>query len=139
MLARIRNDADVPDVVQEVYLRMLRIPDAQSIRSPEAYLFTIARHVSQQYTLTRSTQLLPDELGELPGHELLGPNLDPALEAQARDCLEQLQTALDQLSPRARASFLLSRRDGLSPDEIAVRLGTTRSMVRKYLMKATIS
>jgi RNA polymerase sigma-70 factor (ECF subfamily) len=61
---------------------------------------------------------------------------DPALEVHAQQCLEALQGGLDKLSPRVRATFLLSRRDGLSFDEIALQLGTTKHMVRKYLMKA---
>ena len=36
--SRVRNAADIPDLIQEVYLRMLRIPDHDAIRSPEAYL-----------------------------------------------------------------------------------------------------
>ena len=46
-----RNIADVPDITQEVYLRMLRVPNFESIRSPEAYLITVAQHVLQQHTL----------------------------------------------------------------------------------------
>ena len=38
-LSRARNNADVPDLIEEVCLRMLRIPDHDTIRSPEAYLF----------------------------------------------------------------------------------------------------
>jgi hypothetical protein len=47
LLARVRNIADVPDIMQEVYLRMLRVPNVDSIRSPKAYLFTVAQHVLQ--------------------------------------------------------------------------------------------
>ena len=58
VLARARNVADVPDIVQEVYLRMLRISNAESIRSPEAYLFTVAQHVVQQHTMRQSRRRL---------------------------------------------------------------------------------
>src|ERR1700736_7056034 len=54
LLARVRNAYDVPDIVQEVYLRLLRVPNVESIRSPEAYLFTVAQHVVQQHTLRQS-------------------------------------------------------------------------------------
>src|ERR1700736_1034025 len=55
LLARVRNIADVPDMTQEVYLRMLRVPNVESVRSPEAYLFTVAQHVVQQHTLKSAT------------------------------------------------------------------------------------
>src|SRR3974390_1652827 len=54
LLARVRNAADVPDIVQEVFLRMMRVPNVESVRSPEAYLFTVAQHVVQQHTLKQS-------------------------------------------------------------------------------------
>jgi DNA-directed RNA polymerase specialized sigma24 family protein len=37
-----------------------------------------------------------------------------------------------------RAAFILSRRDGLSFDEIAERLGVSRPMAKKYLTKALL-
>lgn len=136
VFARARNLADVPDIVQEVYLRMLRIPDVDSVRSPEAYLFTVAQHVVQQHTMRKS--VIPPEVDvkQLMNEPASTLDADPALAFEAQQCLEQLQHALDELSPRARATFMLHRRDGLSIDEIACRLETSRPMVKKYLMKA---
>jgi RNA polymerase sigma-70 factor (ECF subfamily) len=137
LLARVRNAADVPDIVQEVYLRMMRVPNAESVRSPEAYLFTVAQHVVQQHTLKASAVTPSADLARLLSERSTDTSFaDPALEVHADQCLERLQSGLDRLSPKVRATFLLSRRDGLSIDEIAERLGTTRHMVKKYLMKA---
>jgi RNA polymerase sigma factor (sigma-70 family) len=137
LLARVRNAADVPDIVQEVFLRMMRVPNVESVRSPEAYLFTVAQHVVQQHTL-RQSAMLPsvDSSSLLTARDAGSAASDPALEVHAQQCLEALQGGLDKLSPRVRATFLLSRRDGLSFEEIALELGTTRHMVKKYLMKA---
>jgi hypothetical protein len=46
--------ADVPDLIQEIYLRLLRIKDHEAIRNPQAYLYTVASHVLHQYTLSRA-------------------------------------------------------------------------------------
>jgi RNA polymerase sigma-70 factor (ECF subfamily) len=136
LLMRVRNAADVPDIAQEVYLRMMRVPNVESVRSPEAYLFTVAQHVVQQHTLKQSATPPSADLARLLTERQTVPYSDPALEVHADQCLHRLQGGLDQLSPKMRATFLLSRRDGLSFDEIALRLGTTRHMVKKYLMKA---
>jgi RNA polymerase sigma-70 factor (ECF subfamily) len=137
LLARVRNSADVPDIVQEVFLRMMRVPNIESVRSPEAYLFTVAQHVVQQHTLKQSAAApLADLARVLTERSADSSFADPALEVHAQQCLEALQGGLDKLSPRVRATFLLSRRDGLSFDEIALQLGTTKHMVKKYLMKA---
>jgi DNA-directed RNA polymerase specialized sigma24 family protein len=38
LVARLRNRADLPDLVQEIYLRVLRLKDHEAIRNPQAYL-----------------------------------------------------------------------------------------------------
>lgn len=136
LFARVHNYADVSDLVQEVYLRMLRIPHTDSIRSPEAYLFTVAQHVVQQHRLRQSATPPSVELAKMLKSPASTSEVDPALEFDAHQCLERLQAALDELSPKARATFMLHRREGLSFDEIAGRLGISRPMVKKYLMKA---
>jgi len=132
---RVRNIADVPDVIQEVFLRMLRVPDREAIRSPEAYLFTVAQHVLQQHTL-RTAALPTAELEKILNTRTPTAHSDPALELVAAQSLDRLQETLDKLSPKVRAVFMLSRRDGLSFDEIAMHLGVSKPMVKKYLMKA---
>ena len=138
VFARARNVADVPDIVQEVYLRMLRISNADSIRSPEAYLFTVAQHVVQQHTMRQSATPPTIQLAQLLNEPATTHDADPGLALEAQQCLEEMQLALEELSPKARATFMLHRRDGLSFDEIAARLETSRPMVKKYLMKALL-
>ena len=136
LVARVRNAADVPDIAHEVYLRMLRIPNVESIRSPEAYLFTVAQHVVQQHTLRQSATPPSVELTEMLDIQSSSPEVDPVLATDAAQCVERLQDAIDELSPKVRATFLLHRRDGLSIDDIGNRLGISRPMVKKNLMKA---
>ncbi len=136
LLARVGNAADAHDIIQEVYLRMLRVPNSESIRSPEAYLFTVAQHVVQQYNLRRSAAPPSVDLSQMLNSPASPSDTDPALEFEAQQCLERLQGALENLNPKARATFMLHRRDGLSIDDIGIRLGISRPMVKKYLMTA---
>lgn len=138
VFARARNLADVPDIMQEVYLRMLRIPNVDSVRSPEAYLFTVAQHVVQQHTMRASAAPPQADVKQLLNEPASTLDADPALAMEAQQCLERLQRALDELSPKARATFMLHRRDAFSIDEIASCLGISRPMVKKYLMKALL-
>src|SRR5258708_33323620 len=116
---------------------MMRVPNVESVRSPEAYLFTVAQHVVQQHTL-KSAALPSAELDKILNTMAPSTHADPALELVAAQCLDRLQEALDTLSPKARAVFMLSRRDGLSFDEIAAHLGCSHPMVKKYLMQALL-
>ena len=137
LLSRVRNNADVPDLVQEVYLRMLRIPDHDAVRSPEAYLFTVAQHVAHQHAIRRSNVAPPAELQDMLV-KLAEMPPDPVSELSAEQSLLELEHALHRLSPSERATFLYHRRDGLTLQEIASRLGVSRQMVKKYLAKAII-
>jgi RNA polymerase sigma factor (sigma-70 family) len=127
--SRVRNSADIPDIIQEVFLRLLRVPNHETIRAPEAYIFTVARHVAQQHSLKSTPNTTPAELGTVG---------DPALEVVAQQCVELLDRALLQLSPKAQATFLLHRRDGKSIEEISQQLGISRPMAKKYLVKTLV-
>jgi RNA polymerase sigma-70 factor (ECF subfamily) len=133
---RVANAADVPDLIQEVFLRLLRVPRHESIRRPEAYLFTIARHTAQQHKLASAPAERIVELDDGLADLLPGAEPDPILEVSAEQCVALLEDSLQQMPPKVRATFLLYRRDGLSMDEISERLGITRPMAKKYLVKA---
>ncbi|MBP0644836.1 sigma-70 family RNA polymerase sigma factor, partial [Mycobacterium tuberculosis] len=50
--------------------------------------------------------------------------------------LAMMQKALDELSKVCRDCFLLRKLDGLSPQQIAERLGISRSLVEKHIVNA---
>jgi RNA polymerase sigma factor (sigma-70 family) len=138
LLPRVRVKADVPDIVQEVYLRMLRVPHWEAIRSPEAYVFTVARHVLQQHQLRQAAIPHSSELSRLLDQPESPPESDPMLSVAAEQCLEKLQRSLDRLPAKVRAAFMLHRRDGLSFDEIAQEMDISRPLAKKYILTALV-
>jgi RNA polymerase sigma-70 factor (ECF subfamily) len=135
---RVRNRADIPDLVQEVYLRLLRVTHHEMIRAPEAYLFTVAQHVARQQALQLAAQPEQVDLNAMLEELRGGPDGTPELEASAAQCLTILQDTLTKLSPNVQSTFLLHRRDGLTIDEVSARLGVSRPMAKKYLVKALV-
>jgi RNA polymerase sigma factor (sigma-70 family) len=135
---RVRNAADIPDIIQEVYLRLLRVPNHETIRTPEAYIFTIAQHVAQQHSLQSAADAGSAELTSVLSELRAATDADPALEVSALECLEDLDQALKQLGPKVQATFLFHRRDGMSIDEIGERLGISRAMAKKYIVRALV-
>ena len=136
LAVRLRNVHDVPDVAQEVFLRLLRVQQHDAIRNPEAYLFTVASHVLHQHTLRRSMDPVSiditdaqDEI-DFPGTE------DPEAKADAAGKMELLERALAQLPPRVAAALVMHRVLGFTVPEIADQLGVSRDSVKKYLMRA---
>lgn len=136
--SRVRNAADIPDIIQEVFLRLLRVPNHETIRAPEAYIFTVAHHVAQQHSLQSTPHSASAELGEVLSELRAVTAADPALEVIAEQCVEVLDRALLQLPAKARATFLLYRRDGKSTAEISQELGISRPMAKKYLVKTLV-
>jgi RNA polymerase sigma factor (sigma-70 family) len=136
--ARVRNAADANDLVQEVYLRLLRVDDHETIRMPEAYVFALANHVLYQYRLKQSRSLEPAEMLEAMAEAQTAFENDPQVQSENQQRIEELENVLDHLSPKARATLIMHRRDGLTLEQIGAKLGISRPMVKKYLAKALI-
>ena len=138
LLARVRNAADAADLMQEVFLRLIRVPDHETIRMPEAYVFALANHVLYQYRLRRTRQPATVDILDVLTEVERAPESDPADQVDTAQRVEQLERSLSQLSPRAQAALVLHRRDGFSIEEIASQLGVSRPMAKKYLAKALL-
>jgi RNA polymerase sigma factor (sigma-70 family) len=137
LAARMRNAAaDVPDLVQEVYLRLLRLENHEAIRNSQAYLYTVASHVLHQHALRRATgeaaavNNFALELGRAESDP------DPALQLEVEQQFELLGARLKEISPKAYATLILHRCHGLPLQEVSEKLGASYSMTKKYLAKA---
>lgn len=128
--------SDVPDLMQEVFLRLMRVPDPESIRQPEAYLFTVAKAVLHQHRAQRNalpeTVDIMDVLAELDEDAAIGP--ERHLEAEQR--LAHVQRALAQLSRKAYVTLVLNRIVGMPLEQVGEELGISRTMAKKYLAQA---
>ncbi len=133
---RLRVKSDAADLVQEVYLRMLRVGDPQAIRNPEGYLFTVAGNLLRENAAAdrRKTQSVAvEEADAAPGLiEVLG--FDAALDATKR--VARLREVIQELPPKCCAAVVLQYRHELTYEEIGARLGVSPRMVKKYLAKA---
>lgn len=133
---RLRIKADAADLAQEVYLRMLRVSDPDSIRNPEAYLFAVAGNLVRENAIADRRQAESADVEEAESQQLLAdlPDFDAPLDTGRR--VERLREVLGQLSPKCRAAVVLQYRYELSYQEIAERLGVSTHMVKKYLAQA---
>ena len=138
-MARLRAAAaEVPDLMQEVYLRLLRVPNHESIRSPIAYLFTVALHVLHQHKLSQSARPEAVDIADLsPELETRGGE-NPAVQAEVREQLDEFDRVLRELPPQTYAVFVLHRHYGYSREEIAQQLGLSLAMVKKLLAQALV-
>lgn len=136
--ARLRNGADVPDLAQEVFLRLLRVEHHEAIRSPEAYLFTVASHVLHQHTLRQSAIPASVDITEIFAELQLMSGDDPSANVETQQRIQELELALAQLPPRVSTTLLLHRFAGFSIEEIGKQLGVARPTAKKYLAQALL-
>jgi len=135
--SRVRIGADVPDLVQEVFLRLLRVERHEAIRNPQAYLYTVASHVLSQHTLRSAATDEVLRFSNLLAADLRGSlDSDPAAEVETEQLFEELARDLERHAPRAYATLALHRYHGLELKEIAPRLGVSYNMVKRYLAQA---
>lgn len=133
---RIKNRADVDDLIQDVFLRLARRADFQSIQHLDGYLFEVAANVLQdrlRYRRSRALEL-HDEIKEFHSREDFSP--DRVL--IGKENLGCVYRALCELPERVRMAFLLHRLEGLRHPEIAKRLGVSVSAVEKYVIRALV-
>jgi len=133
---RLRNRDDAPDLAQEVFLRLMRVEQHESIRSPEAYLFTVASHVLHQHTLRQAGTPASVDISEVFAALQLVSGDDPLARADAQRALQEIDQVLAQLPPKISTTFMLHRFAGLSIEEIGRELGVSRPTAKKYLARA---
>jgi RNA polymerase sigma factor (sigma-70 family) len=133
---RLRNAADVPDLAQEVFLRLLRVDGYESIRSPEAYLFTIASHVIHQHAVRRSSEPVSVDVAEVFSELRTPASDDPADQVAQAQRLDDLERMLSFLPTRVATALVLHRVAGYSVQEVADELGVSRETAKKYLARA---
>jgi len=130
---RIRAKADAADLAQEVYVRMLRISNQEAIRNPVHYLYTVANNLVKEHAVLDRRQAAGIDIDEAPAHEQLEilPQFDGDLDARQRAA--RLGVVLQQLRPKCRAAMELRYTQGLSFRAIAVHLGVSPQMAKKYV------
>lgn len=132
--ARLGNRQAAEDVAHDAYLRVLERTEGEQIEHPRAFLYRTAlnlvvdRHRRHQVRQVEPLEVLDsDERWHSPA---------PVQSMQLDQRLALMQRALGELSAQCRDSFLLRKIDGLSHQQIAERLGISRSLVEKHIVNA---
>jgi len=121
------------DLTQETYLRL------QQREAPPDNARALAFHIAMQLAVdyqrkasVRNRYMVDEEIEAVS--EIA--SISPEQMLIARQRLDILKSALDELPPDCRTVFLLHGIEGLKYSEIASRLGISRSMVGKHLARA---
>ncbi len=132
---RVRTKADAADLAQEVYLRMLRVPNFEAIENPELYLFTVARNLAREHAVLEARRANHLDIDTPSIQDELEQAVDFPTEVDRARQRARLTEVLRQLSPKCRAVVVLRYRHGYSYEQIAGLIGVSTNMVKKYLVQ----
>lgn len=126
--------ADVADLAQEVYLRLLRVEKLDLVENPRAYVCRVAINIAQEWRMRAAR--MPVEAGEQSLNETLAAPDDLEHWLSQQQNRDRVEAALMSLPLNQRNALVLHVSKDLTYPQIAVHMGVTRRQVKRYLAKA---
>ena len=132
------NEHDAEDVVQDAFLKAYRNLDRFEERSQvSSWLYRIAANCAFDVLRRRQRRDSPtDSLDVEDAPELEAPVPGPDRLAQGGDVRRGLEAALERMSARERAAFVLRHFEGRSVKEIELALGLDTTAVKQSVCRA---
>lgn len=132
---RLPSSAEVQDLVQDVFLRLSRMPDPQAIRKPDQFVFTTAANLLRDRARRGAD---PAELATVTLERLDVPDsgFAPDRVMDSRAAAHRVALALDRLPPRTRHVFVLRTLEGWKMAEVAKAVGISTRAAEKHQARA---
>lgn len=134
---RVRSGHDVPDLVQDVFLRLSALPDPTAIKMPEHYLFATAANVLRDKA-RRDAVRHADMHDEFEESLLEGSDITPLRVLEGREAITQLRAALMELPERTRDVFVLRVFEECRMNDIAAAIGISRRAAEKHYARGLV-
>jgi RNA polymerase sigma-70 factor (ECF subfamily) len=128
----IKQEDDADEIVQEVFVKLWEARSNIDVYSSfDAFLFTIAYNTTM--TLFRKRIKERKYLEYLQSIQQIESAPKVIEEIHFKELNSIVQSLLNQLTPRQKEIFLLSREEGLTHEEIAKKLGISVNTVKKHM------
>lgn len=123
------------DVVQDTFVRIRCLKDLAAVAQPRAFLYKTALNLTVD--LFRRQRIRSERITQLDATEDMPSAIPPQdVEVEAKERVRLLYEAITDLPPKCRQVFLLHKFMDIPHAEIANRLGISKNMVEKHVMKA---
>jgi RNA polymerase sigma factor (sigma-70 family) len=129
-----RDEAEVPDLRQETYIRVYDAARRNRPLLAKPFLFLTARNLMIDRLRQKSIVSI-ETMADFEWSNVSDGRPSPEQNTAARQELRLLQEALDELPERCRQVLVLRKVDGCSQREVAQRMGITEETVEHQLCK----
>jgi RNA polymerase sigma-70 factor (ECF subfamily) len=131
----LKSREDSEEIVQEVFLKIWEAQKKiDSFHSFDSFVFTIAYNSAISLLRKRITE--QKYLDQLKLRQWFASSPDLIDEIQFRELEAKVDDLLNNLTPRQREIYRLSREQGFSRDEIAEKLKISSNTVKNHLVTA---
>ena len=130
---RVANEADVGDLMQDVFERLSRLDDPDTVRQPDSYVFVTAANVLKDHARRAKVRgdRLRDPLDDR-ADAIAGSEIPPDRVLESALLAAQLRAALAELPERTRDVIVLRLFEGWKMAEIAAAMGISTRAAEKH-------
>ncbi|WIE48607.1 sigma-70 family RNA polymerase sigma factor [Pseudomonas sp. GM17] len=128
---RLKNRSQAEDLAHDTFVRVLE-SDAAAVQQPRAYLHQTARNIAVDAYRREDRRGAMEAEAMYP---VASPGGDPEHFMHAIQLADSIERALGELPLNCRKVFVWQKLEGLTQAEIAERLGLSKNMVEKYMIR----
>jgi RNA polymerase sigma-70 factor (ECF subfamily) len=135
-LKKLGSPENAADASQETFMRMVRHNGTISLRSPDSYLFRIARNLATDMLRTWAVRSKYTEAADIETQPSTSPLQDATLDTRKQR--ELIQAAIYELPPRCKEVFVLHQFKNLTYKEIGSQLNISPNTVKNHYINALL-
>jgi len=129
----VKQETDTEEIVQEVFIKIWKSRTKIDVFSSfESFLFTIAHNATVNLLKKRATE--QKYLEHVKSLQRIETAYELTDEIDYKELKQKFEGVLNELPPRQKEIFQLSREEGLSNKEIADKLGISIQTVKNHLV-----
>lgn len=130
------EQADIDDVLQEVFIRLLKAEDISHWeKSPKPYLCRVALNYIRDNHRRGKARKRECHMS-LEDYDCSATDITPEVILHWQQQLDNLTQAIEELRPKCKKIFLMHRNESKTYKEIGVELGMSHKTVENYMDEA---